>query len=181
MEVSFNKKEVEDFIKKVLENLESSLRSVNINNITPALIENNMVSCDGGSKPLKNIAKIHLDKDGRSLLVIPINPDHFADISNSFSKSSFSVSPSGSTVRISFPAFTKEMETKIIESIRKTADLAKSAIRTDRDKTLKKIKTEKSENTRDRFEKEAEKLYSDANKKIDDTINNTKKRLGITK
>jgi ribosome recycling factor len=181
MDTSFNKKEVEDFVKKVLENLETSLRSVNTNNITPALIENNMISSGGGSKVLKNIAKIHLDKDGRSLLVIPIDPNHFGDINNSFSKSNFSVSPLGNTIRISFPAFTKEMESKITESIRKTTELAKSSIRTDRDKTLKKIKTEKSENIRDRYEKEAEKLYSDANKKIEDIVNNTKKRLGLPK
>ena len=106
----------------------------------PGLLDSIKVSVYGNNTSLRQVASISVE-DPKTLLVTPYDPGVIQDIEKALNTSEigFSVSVSGSSVRISFPPLTGERREMLIKSTKMKLEEAKVSLRGLRDEISKDI------------------------------------------
>ena len=143
---------------------------------SPAIVENIDVEAYGATMKLKQLALI-TTPEPRLLVIQPFDGSTTKDIEKAIKESKIGINPvvDGKIIRLPIPALSEERRKDLVKSIKQMAEEARVRVRSARRESLDAIKkSEKegktSEDARETFEKEIQKLTDGFVKKIDDAF-----------
>lgn len=169
--------------EQVIAKLQDDFRGIRTGRASSGLVENIMVTYYGQSTPLKQMANI-TTPDASLISIQPWDKNSLGDIELAIRNSDLNLSPTndGNVVRISLPPMTEERRVELIRSISKKAEEARIALRNVRQDAWDEIqKMQKSgtitEDDKYSAENEINKIISDFNKKVEETLNDKEKEI----
>jgi ribosome recycling factor len=122
--------EMEERMKKALEDLHADLASLRTGRASPALLDKVYVEYYGTPTPLKSLGTVSVP-DARQLLVTPFDRNVAGAIANAISKSDLGVSAmvDGNNVRVSVPTLNQERRKEMVKLAGKKSEEHKIAVR----------------------------------------------------
>jgi ribosome recycling factor len=167
---------VEDWIKKEFSNIRTSQAS-------PAILDAVRVESYGAFVPISQIAGITIEGP-RTLRVAPWDHSHSKDIDKAITLANLGVSVAvdDKGLRVNFPELTSDRRTEIAKAAKEKVEEAKKQIRAHRDETVKDLKGKEKtggfgKDDIFRYEKDAQKLVDDTNKKLDAAFTKKEKEI----
>lgn len=162
--------------QKTIEHTTNELRHIRTGQVSPALVEDLMVTTYGGSATMRLMELASLSTEGPITLVIsPFDQSVVQDIERAIHASPLGLSPrvDGKIIRLTTPPLTQEQREKFVKLANQKIEEGKIHIRGHRDEARKHIKVlldEKaiSEDDRFRAEKEIDGYTKDATDKLDE-------------
>ena len=168
--------ETEASMEKGVEYMNHEFAAVRTGKASPAIVENIDVEAYGATMKLKQLALI-TTPEPRLLVIQPFDGSTTKDIENAIKESKIGINPivDGKIIRLPIPALSEERRRDLVKSIKQMAEEARVRVRSARRESLDAIKkSEKegntSEDVRETFEKEIQKLTDGFVKKIDDAF-----------
>ena len=126
-------------LEKILNKLKEELGSIRTGRANPFLVENIQIECYGSKMILKQLAAIHVPEP-RTLIINPWDKNLIKAIENQLStRSDFSLTVDGETIRINLPPLTEEKRRDLVKLIKEKAEEARIAIRRHREEAWNKI------------------------------------------
>jgi len=169
--------------EQVLAKLQEDFKGIRTGRASTGLVENIIVSYYGQSTPLKQMANL-ATPDASLITIQPWDKNALGDIELAIRNSDLNLSPvnDGSVVRISLPPMTEERRIELIRSISKKAEEARIALRNVRQDAwdqIQKMQKESKITEDDKYnaEDEINKVISDYNKKIEETLKDKEKEI----
>jgi ribosome recycling factor len=166
----------EDWIKKEFSNIRTGQAS-------PAILDSVRVESYGALVPISQVGNIGLE-GARTLRIAPWDMSQAKAIEKAITLADLglSIAVDDKGLRINFPELTSERRVEIVKTAKEKLEEAKKQIRAHRDETMKDLKGKEKEGgyTKDdifRFEKEAQKIVDDANKKLDEAFAKKEKEI----
>lgn len=165
MDLSVFKKEIE----KIIESMSEDFAKIRTGRATPELVENVKADVYGAEMPLKSIATIGVS-DAKSLLVQPWDKGSVESVAKSLISANLGLSTSveGDSIRVTLPDLNEERRKEYVKVMKDRAELARVAVRNARQKAIKDIPENISEDEIDRAKDDIEKEVKQANEKIAD-------------
>ena len=168
--------DAEATMEKGVEYMSHEFAAVRTGKASPAIVENIDVQAYGASMKLKQLALI-TTPEPRLLVIQPFDGSTTKDIEKAIKESKIGINPivDGKIIRLPIPALSEDRRKDLVKSIKQMAEEARVRVRSARRESLDAIKkTEKdgkvSEDNRETFEKEIQKLTDGFVKKIDDAF-----------
>ena len=168
--------DTEASMEKGVEYMIHEFAAVRTGKASPALVENIDVEAYGAMMKLKQLALI-TTPEPRLLVIQPFDGSTTKDIEKAIKESKIGINPivDGKIIRLPIPALSEERRKDLVKSINQMAEEARVRVRSARRESLDAIKkSEKdgkvSEDNRETFEKEIQKLTDGFVKKIDDAF-----------
>ena len=168
--------ETEATMEKGVEYMIHEFAAVRTGKASPAIVENIDVEAYGTSMKLKQLALI-TTPEPRLLVIQPFDGSTTKDIERAIKESKVGINPivDGKIIRLPIPALSEDRRKDLVKSIKQMAEEARVRVRSARRESLDAIKkAEKdgkvSEDNRETFEKEIQKLTDGFVKKIDDAF-----------
>lgn len=168
--------DTEATMEKGVEYMVHEFAAVRTGKASPAIVENIDVEAYGASMKLKQLALI-TTPEPRLLVIQPFDASTTKDIEKAIKESKVGINPivDGKIIRLPIPALSEERRKDLVKSIKQMAEEARVRVRSSRRESLDAIKkAEKdgnvSEDNRETFEKEIQKLTDGFVKKIDDAF-----------
>ena len=168
--------DAEATMEKGVEYMSHEFAAVRTGKASPAIVENIDVEAYGASMKLKQLALI-TTPEPRLLVIQPFDGSTTKDIEKAIKESKIGINPivDGKIIRLPIPALSEDRRKDLVKSIKQMAEEARVRVRSARRESLDAIKkTEKdgkvSEDNRETFEKEIQKLTDGFVKKIDDAF-----------
>ena len=139
-------KDVEDKMKRSLENVKRELAEIRGGRAMPSLIEHVHVDYYGAPTPLKQLAAITAPEP-RMLLVQAWDAQAVPEIEKALQKASLGVTPvvDGKVIRLPIPPLTGERRAELVKVVHKMAEEGRVTVRNvrrDANETIKKLKGE---------------------------------------
>jgi len=161
-------------IQKALSHLEQEFSKLQAGRANPAMVEDIRVDAYGSLTPIKNTASISL-MDSQTLSIQPWDRWQIHAIAKAITDANMGLNPQtmADSVMIKVPSVTEERRKDLCKIVKKLAEEAKISVRNARWETVKDIKRAKdakeiTEDDEKDYEKQLEKLVSDANTKIEE-------------
>ena len=168
--------DAEATMEKGVEYMIHEFAAVRTGKASPAIVENIDVEAYGASMKLKQLALI-TTPEPRLLVIQPFDASTTKDIEKAIKESKVGINPivDGKIIRLPIPALSEDRRKDLVKSIKQMAEEARVRVRSARRESLDAIKkAEKdgkvSEDNRETFEKEIQKLTDGFVKKIDDAF-----------
>ena len=168
--------DAEATMEKGVEYMIHEFAAVRTGKASPAIVENIDVEAYGASMKLKQLALI-TTPEPRLLVIQPFDGSTTKDIEKAIKESKVGINPivDGKIIRLPIPALSEDRRKDLVKSIKQMAEEARVRVRSARRESLDAIKkAEKdgkvSEDNRETFEKEIQKLTDGFVKKIDDAF-----------
>ena len=168
--------DAEATMEKGVEYMIHEFAAVRTGKASPAIVENIDVEAYGATMKLKQLALI-TTPEPRLLVIQPFDGSTTKDIEKAIKESKIGINPivDGKIIRLPIPALSEDRRKDLVKSIKQMAEEARVRVRSARRESLDAIKkTEKegkvSEDNRETFEKEIQKLTDGFVKKIDDAF-----------
>ena len=168
--------ETEAAMEKGVEYMIHEFAAVRTGKASPAIVENIDVEAYGAMMKLKQLALI-TTPEPRLLVIQPFDGSTTKDIEKAIKESKIGINPivDGKIIRLPIPALSEDRRKDLVKSIKQMAEEARVRVRSARRESLDAIKkTEKegkvSEDNRETFEKEIQKLTDGFVKKIDEAF-----------
>ena len=168
--------DTEATMEKGVEYMIHEFAAVRTGKASPAIVENIDVEAYGASMKLKQLALI-TTPEPRLLVIQPFDGSTTKDIEKAIKESKVGINPivDGKIIRLPIPALSEDRRKDLVKSIKQMAEEARVRVRSARRESLDAIKkAEKdgkvSEDNRETFEKEIQKLTDGFVKKIDDAF-----------
>ncbi len=160
---------------KILEFFRDDLGNLRTGRANPALVENLLVDCYGGSKMLlKQIAAIQAP-DPKTLFIQPWDKTVVRDIEKAFKNSALGLNPvlDKEILRISLPSLTEDKRKELVKMLREKTEQARIKVRLAREETweaIKQLEKESRITEDDKFDAkdEIQKIVDDYNHKIEE-------------
>ena len=130
-------RDVESSMRKTVEVLDTTLRTIRTGRASPALVDRVMVEYYGTPTPLKQLAVISAPEP-QLLTIRPYDPGSLADIERAIQKSELGLTPSndGRIIRLPIPRLTEERRKEMAKLVRQRVEEGKVAVRNVRRQTL---------------------------------------------
>lgn len=135
--------DVRQKMQKALEVLRGDLGTVRTGRATPALLENIVVSCYGGSQKLKIMELCTITaQDPQNLLLIPFDSSIVEEIRKGILTSGLSLNPiiDGSIIRINIPPLTEERRQEMVKLVKQKVEGGRIMIRQIRHEEMSHLK-----------------------------------------
>ena len=168
--------EHENKMKKAVEALQTSLKSLRTGRASTGLVENLMVEYYGTPTALKQLATLATPQSD-SIVIKPFDPSVLKDIERAIKNSNLSLAPieDGKIIRLNIPPLSEERRKQIVGQAKQLGEQAKVSlrnIRRDANKQLEKEQQDKliTEDDRDKGKKQIDDLTKDFSKEVDSTI-----------
>ena len=168
--------DAEATMEKGVEYMSHEFAAVRTGKASPAIVENIDVQAYGASMKLKQLALI-TTPEPRLLVIQPFDGSTTKDIEKAIKESKIGINPivDGKIIRLPIPALSEDRRKDLVKSIKQMAEEARVRVRSARRESLDAIKkAEKdgkvSEDNRETFEREIQKLTDGFVKKIDDAF-----------
>ncbi len=168
--------DAEATMEKGVEYMSHEFAAVRTGKASPAIVENIDVEAYGASMKLKQLALI-TTPEPRLLVIQPFDGSTTKDIEKAIKESKIGINPivDGKIIRLPIPALSEERRKDLVKSIKQMAEEARVRVRSARRESLDAVKkAEKdgkvSEDNRETFDKEIQKLTDGFVKKIDDAF-----------
>lgn len=140
----------EDQMKKCVEHLKGTLRTVRTGRASAGLVETLRISVEsyGSTMSLKELANIAVT-EGNVIVVKPYDPGTLKDIQRGIEKSDIGINPQndGKVVRLPVPPLSGERRNQLVSQIKQMAEQQKIAIRNVRRDANKAMETAKKAKT----------------------------------
>ena len=162
-------------MKKALEVLADSLKSVRTGRASTGLVENLLVDYYGSPTPLKQMATLATPQ--ADLIVIkPFDPSSLKEIEKAIKNSDLSIAPviEGKIIRLAVPPLSEERRTQIAQQCRQIGEQAKISVRNIRRDAIKQLEKQQKDKliTEDDLEK-GKKQIEDATRQYSDQVDST--------
>ncbi len=176
-------KKVEPEMEKAIEYLQKELDKIRADRATPSLVEDIVVDAFDQRMPLKQLAAISCPEE-RQIVIEPWNKDYVRAIVNAIQKANSELNPmpQGKLIRVNLPPMTKEYRERLVKKISKIREDARISVKRAREEAWKEV--QKAENEGDiteddkfRAKDELQELVNKHNEKIDDLIEDKKKKI----
>ncbi|MEO7319300.1 MAG: ribosome recycling factor [Chthoniobacteraceae bacterium] len=168
--------DAEATMEKGVDYMTHEFAAVRTGKASPAIVENIDVEAYGATMKLKQLALI-TTPEPRLLVIQPFDGSTTKDIEKAIKESKIGINPivDGKIIRLPIPALSEDRRKDLVKSIKQMAEEARVRVRSARRESLDAIKkTEKegkvSEDNRETFEKEIQKLTDGFVKKIDEAF-----------
>lgn len=168
----------DDKMKKTVEVLQSSLKSLRTGRASTGLVENIKADFYGTPTPLKQMATIATPQSDL-VIIKPFDPSSIKEIEKAIKNSDLSIAPivDGKMIRLSIPPLSEERRKQIVVQAKQTGEQAKISIRNirrDANKHLDKEQQDKiiTEDQRD----DSKKQIDDATKKYSGEVDSLIKK-----
>ncbi|MDE2188642.1 MAG: ribosome recycling factor [Patescibacteria group bacterium] len=166
----------EDWIKK-------EFATIRTGQATPTVLDGVRVESYGAQVPISQIASIATE-GARTLRIAPWDSTHSKEIEKAITLANLglSVAIDDKGLRVNFPELTSERRAQIVKIAKEKLEEAKKQIRAHRDETMKDLKGKEKAGgyTKDdifRFEKDAQKIVDEANKKLEEAFAKKEKEI----
>ncbi|MEA3347272.1 MAG: ribosome recycling factor [Candidatus Auribacterota bacterium] len=122
--------EMEDHMKKSVQNVHDEFAGIRTGKASPALVENIMVDYYGSQTRLKELAGITIPEP-RLIVIQPWDPGAVASIEKSIMKSELGITPNndGKVLRIPIPELSEERRKNLSKLVKKMSEDGRVAIR----------------------------------------------------
>lgn len=174
---------LDDKLSKTISVLEEDYSSIRAGRANPHILDKVSVDYYGAMTPVTQMANISV-QEGRCLVISPWDISVLKGIEKAIQVSNIGITPTndGKVIRLVFPDLTEERRRDLVKQTRKMGEDAKVAernIRREAMDSLKKLKNDKalSEDEFAAYEKDVEKMVSDAVAKIDAVMNAKEKEI----
>jgi ribosome recycling factor len=159
----------EDSMKDSISHLEKELMKVRTGKVSPALVNDLLVSYYGSETPLKQVANVSIE-DSRTLTIQPWEKTMIQPIEKAIFEANLGVTPQndGELVRISIPLLTEERRKELVKTAKSIGEDAKVSIRSARKDTMDAIKKA----VKDGYPEDAGKDAEDTTQKLTDSYSN---------
>ena len=173
----------EEEIEKAINHQLSEYLVVRAGRANPHILDKVFVDYYGVPTPIKNMASITVP-EARILAISVWDQSQIKNISKAISAADLGITPNedGKVIRLVFPMLTEERRLEIVKSIKKIAEESKIAVRNARRDAMDLIKdleknSEISEDERDIYFEDIQKLVDKACDKIDDNYKTKEKEI----
>lgn len=167
---------LEDKLEKTVSVMQEEFSTIRAGRANPHVLDKIQVEAYGGMSALNTLGNISA-LDARCLVVSPWDKSLLKSIEKAILASNIGITPTndGNVIRLVFPELTEERRKDLCKQIKRMGEDAKVAernIRRDAMDSLKKFKNDKilSEDEAASYEKDVEKMVSDAVAKIDSVV-----------
>ena len=172
-------------ITEVVEWLSNEFLQIQTGRISPAVLDLVKVTVYGSASQIAHIASVSVE--GPKTLVINAFDESNTPLIEAALReqlNSFSIAVAQSSIRVIAPDLTQERREFLVKVIKEKKEEAKKSLRGAREKTIDKIKKDAADNVLSEDEareikENLQKIVDDANKKIDEMIDNKEKQLQI--
>ena len=165
--------EAEAAMEKGFEYTTHEFAAVRTGKASPAIVENIDVEAYGAMMKLKQLALI-TTPEPRLLVIQPFDGSVTKEIEKAIKESKIGINPivDGKIIRLPIPALSEERRKDLVKSIKQMSEEARVRVRSARREGLDAIKKagKASEDAREDFEREIQKLTDTYVKKIDDAF-----------
>ncbi|MCD8205317.1 MAG: ribosome recycling factor [Clostridia bacterium] len=168
--------ELEDKLGKTLSVLKEEYSGIRAGRANPHVLDKVTVSYYGEETPINQTCNISV-QEGRCLVLTPWDTSLLKNLERAVLASGVGITPTndGKVIRLVFPELTEERRIELTRKTKKMGEDAKVASRNVRREILeqfKKLKTDKeiSEDEYSSYEKEVEKIVTEAIAKIDEEV-----------
>lgn len=139
-----------EHMKKALEVTQGDLATIRSGRATPALVENMIISCYGGTQRLKvkEMATI-TTMDAKTIVIAPYDPSTIAEIEKSIQEANSGLTPvvDGEIIRITIPPLSQERREEYLKLAKAKLESGRVMIRQMRHEAMKSLKKEADEKT----------------------------------
>jgi ribosome recycling factor len=174
---------LDDKLSKTISVLKEDYSAIRAGRANPHILDKVLVDYYGAMTPVSQTANISV-QEGRCLVISPWDVSILKGIEKAIQVSNIGLTPTndGKVIRLVFPDLTEERRRDLTKQTRKMGEDAKVAERNNRREAmdaLKKLKNDKtiSEDEFASFEKEVEKMVSDAVSQIDAVMSAKEKEI----
>lgn len=164
--------ELEDKMKKTVENLEKRFTTVRAGRANPSLVNEIKVNYYGVDTPLMQLATI-LVPEARQLNIKPFDKSCLKDIEKAIFEADLGITPTnnGEIIIITIPALTEDRRREYVKQVKAMAEEGKVSLRNIRQDGLKHIKNlEFTEDEIKSYENDIQDLINTYNKNIDSKL-----------
>ena len=172
--------ECKDRFEKSLQALKGSLAKLRSGRANPAMLEG--IQCDyyGDKMDITSLCSISMPEP-RQLLVKPYSRDDLKAVGTALTAANLGINPQieADCIRLIIPAMTEEIRKDIVKKAKALGEEAKVAIRNIRRDTLSLLKEDDSmsDDYKETVEKDIQKEVDNANKAVEDIVNQKTKEV----
>jgi len=159
--------ESESKMKKSIEALNHSLKSIRTGRASTGLVENLMVDYYGTPTPLKQMAALATPQ-ADAIIIKPFDVSSLREVEKAIKNSDLSIAPviEGKMIRLNIPPLSKERRLQLVTQIKSIAEQAKVGLRNVRRDSIKHLEKEEKDKTITEDDRDhGKKLIDDATKK----------------
>lgn len=174
---------LDDKLSKTVSVLEEDYSAIRAGRANPHILDKVLVDYYGAMTPVSQMANISV-QEGKCLVISPWDASALKGIEKAIQLSNIGLTPTndGRIIRIVFPDLTEERRRELVKQTKKMGEDAKVAernVRREAMDALKKLKNDKvlSEDEFAGYEKDVEKMVSDAVAKIDTVMSAKEKEI----
>jgi ribosome recycling factor len=142
--------EARDKMRKSFDITRTDLSSIRSGRATPALVENIVISCYGGSQHLKVMEMATITtSDSKTIVITPYDPSQIGDLVKGIQEANTGLTPveDGECVRISIPLLSEERRLEYIKLAKTKLEAGRVMIRQVRQEAMKDLKKAEADNT----------------------------------
>jgi ribosome recycling factor len=170
-------------MKKAVDFFHDELRSVRTGRASTGLVEPIRVDYYGNPTPIKALATLSTPQADQ-IIIKPFDPASIKDIEKAIKNSDLSISPivDGKVIRLTIPPLSGERRKQLVNQVKQMGEQSKITVRNIRRDAIKHMEDEEKAGTiteDDKYsaENEINKIISDYNKKVEETLNDKEKEI----
>lgn len=141
------KQDAEASMKNAVAAVDAAFKKIRTGRANPSILDGIHVDYYGSDTPLNQVANVSVE-DGRTLSIVPWEPQMVPVVEKAIMKSDLGLNPStaGSNIRVSMPMLTEETRREFIKQARNEAETARISVRNarrDANNTIKELLRDK--------------------------------------
>ena len=163
-----------------VETLESRLTTIRAGRANPMMLNGINVEAYGVMSPINTLANITVH-DGKELFIKPFDKNNLKNIEKSINEANLGINPTnnGEVIILTVPDLTEETRKEYVKQAKAMAEEGKIALRNIRQDANNSIKNndEFTEDDKNRYTDDIQKLINKYNKKVDEVLSSKEKEL----
>ena len=163
-----------------VETLESRLTTIRAGRANPMMLNGISVEAYGVMSPINTLANITVH-NGKELFIKPFDKNNLKNIEKSINEANLGINPTnnGEVIILTVPDLTEETRKEYVKQAKAMAEEGKIALRNIRQDANNSIKNndEFTEDDKNRYTDDVQKLINKYNKKVDEVLSSKEKEL----
>ena len=163
-----------------VETLESRLTTIRAGRANPMMLNGINVEAYGVMSPINTLANITVH-NGKELFIKPFDKNNLKNIEKSINEANLGINPTnnGEIIILTVPDLTEETRKEYVKQAKAMAEEGKIALRNIRQDANNSIKNndEFTEDDKNRYTDDVQKLINKYNKKVDEVLSSKEKEL----